>query len=193
MSWWTATAAANAIVSVAYFMIAALIGRGLVNDGEWRRNRLALTTTGIFFTCALGHGFHLVHLLDDTGHHGGSGIRDVFGTWPMALVDSCTAVVAISFLVQRLVADRGAATGNQMYEDLRERRQTALDLNDDVIQGIVTAKLALDLGDDGEARLSLERTLAASRELVGQLLEPLGGPDGIKPGHLRRRTAAQVR
>jgi hypothetical protein len=191
MNWWTATAAANAIVSVAYFVIAALIGRGLVNGGEWRRNRLALTTAGIFFTCALGHGFHLAHLLDDGAHHGG--IRDVLGTWPMAVIDSSTAVVAIAFLVQRLIADRGAATGNQMYEDLRERRQTALDLNDDVIQGIVTAKLALDLGDPEEARLSLERTLASSRELVGQLLEPLGGADGIKPGDLRRRSAAQVR
>jgi hypothetical protein len=192
MSWWTATAAANAIISISYFVIAVLIGRGLVNGGEWRRNRLAVSTTGIFFTCALGHGFHLVHLLEDPGYHE-SGIRDVLGNWPMALVDGCTAVVAISFLVQRLVADRGAAAGNQMYEDLRERRQTALDLNDDVIQGIVTAKLALDLDDPDEARLSLERTLAASRELVGQLLEPLGGPDGIKPGDLRRRNAAQVR
>ena len=192
MSWWTATATANGIVSISYFVIAALIGRGLVSGGEWRRNRLAVTTAGIFFTCALGHGFHLVHLLDDGGHHDG-GIRDVLGTWPMALVDGCTAVVAISFLVQRLIADRGAAAGNQMYQDLRERRQTALDLNDDVIQGIVTAKLALDLGDQEEARLYLERTLASSRELVGQLLGPLGGRDGIKPGDLRRRSAAQVK
>jgi hypothetical protein len=191
MGTWTVTAIANAIVSLAYFSIALLIGRGLVGGGEWRRNRLALNTAGIFFTCAVGHGIHLFHLV--VADHGHDGVRAALGTWPMALVDGATAVVAVAFLVQRMAADRGAATGNQMYEDLRERRQTALDLNDDVIQGIVTAKLALELGDPEEARISLERTLGSSRELVRQFFEPLGAVEHVKPGDLRRRAAAHTR
>jgi hypothetical protein len=194
MSWWIVTAAANALVSVFYFTIFLLIGRGLVAEGLWRRNRLALATAGIFLTCSFGHGIHLFHLLVDDGMADHvAGVRGALGSWPMALVDSLTAVVAACFLSLRLLARRHDAAGNEMYEDWRRRRQTALDLNDDVIQGLVTAKLALDLADEEEAALALERTLAAARDLVAQLLEPMGGPAGIKPGDLRRRAAAQVR
>jgi signal transduction histidine kinase len=197
MDWWTVTAAAHAFLTVAFLAIFVLIARGLVPGGEWRRNTLAASTAAIFATGALAHGARTAFLVASSRGDGratpAAAVGDLPGFWLVALLDLVAAAAAGLFLVQRLRADEYLASGNQMYEDLRERRQAAMDLNDEVIQGIVTAKLALDLDDHDEARLALERTLASSRQLVGELLGPTASDEGIVPGQLRRGAAARVR
>jgi signal transduction histidine kinase len=197
MDWWTVTAAAHAFLAVAFLAIFFLIARGLVPGGEWRRNALASSTAAIFFTGALAHGARTAFLVAASHVDGratpATAVGDLPGFGLVAALDLLAAVATGLFLVQRLMADEYLASGNQMYEDLRERRQAAMDLNDEVIQGIVTAKLALDLDDHDEARLALERTLASSRQLVRELLGPAGAGEGIAPGQLRRGTAARVR
>jgi PAS domain S-box-containing protein len=76
VTWWQISAAANAVIMAAYTAISVAIGRALWRSGQWRKNRLGLATTAIFFTCGVHHGWHTVHLLlpDDamnalTGHH----------------------------------------------------------------------------------------------------------------------------
>jgi hypothetical protein len=196
MDWWTVSAAAHAFLAVAFLAIFVLIARGLVPGGEWRRNTLAASAAAIFATGALAHGARTAFLVASSRGAGRTTpmteVGDLPGFWLVALLDTLAAVATGLFLVQRLVADQYLAGGNQMYEDLRERRQAAMDLNDDVIQGIVTAKLALDLEDPDEALLALERTLATSRQLVGELLGPTAADEGILPGQLRRGAAARA-
>lgn len=70
------------------------------------------------------------------------------------------------------------------------RRVHGLELQDNLLQGLAVAKLALDVGEDERAAQALEQTLERARELVSALLEE--GPP-IEPGHLVRKEAASVR
>ena len=74
-------------------------------------------------------------------------------------------------------------------DELRERRRHALDIHDNVVQGLVMAKLSLELGETTKGMLALDETLAAARELVTHLL---GDPEivDLRHGSLRRSTPA---
>ena len=61
-----------------------------------------------------------------------------------------------------------------------EARRHALQIHDRVVQGLVTAKLALDLHDEPRARDAVEGALDAARQLVSELL----GPADLGPGQL---------
>ena len=67
----------------------------------------------------------------------------------------------------------------------RLRQHQALSIHDDVLQGLVTAKLQLELGDHDDGLATLDRTLESARHLVSDLLD--GAPVGA--GHLRRSTS----
>ena len=64
----------------------------------------------------------------------------------------------------------------------RLRQRQALSIHDDVLQGLVTAKLSFELGDQERGLAMLDQTLDAARRLVSDLL------DGARLGHLRRTT-----
>jgi hypothetical protein len=66
----------------------------------------------------------------------------------------------------------------------RLRQRQALSIHDDVLQGLVTAKLAFELGDPEQGLATLDATLESARHLVSDLLD---GPH-LGPGHLRRTT-----
>ena len=63
--------------------------------------------------------------------------------------------------------------GAQLFEDLRQREQQALELNDNVLQGLVVAKMALDLDEPDKADEALDR------------LDRLGQPDDHRPARQR--------
>ena len=67
----------------------------------------------------------------------------------------------------------------------RLRQRQALSIHDDVLQGIVTAKLSFELGEHEQGLATLDQTLESARHLVSELLDgaPVGG------GHLRRTTS----
>lgn len=66
----------------------------------------------------------------------------------------------------------------------RERERHALDIHDNIVQGLAEAQLAFEVGRPEQARDAVDRTLAAARRLVTELL---GNPE---PGDLRRNTVA---
>jgi len=68
----------------------------------------------------------------------------------------------------------------------REREQEALDIHDNIVQGLAEAQMAFDVGRPEQAREAVERTLAQARRIVTELL---GEPPG--PGDLRRSTPAE--
>ncbi len=66
------------------------------------------------------------------------------------------------------------------------RRRQALQINDNVVQGLAVAKYAFELGDDEKAKEKLNETLTAAKRIISELLEELGPEDTIRPGVLVR-------
>jgi GAF domain-containing protein len=58
-------------------------------------------------------------------------------------------------------------------QTMEARRRRALELNDDVVLGIATAKACLDTGQTAQARRALDRTLATAKRVVAETLEDL--------------------
>lgn len=71
-----------------------------------------------------------------------------------------------------------------------QRRRQALEINDNVVQGLSAAAYALDQGEDVVARSYLDRTLTSARHMMDDLLEPQGLE--IRPGDLVRAEAASL-
>lgn len=64
-----------------------------------------------------------------------------------------------------------------------------MELNDDVVQGLVVARMALEVGDLATASDAVDRTLESARKIVSELLEA-GGPIGA--GSLVRRLPSEA-
>jgi CheY-like chemotaxis protein len=77
-------------------------------------------------------------------------------------------------------------------EDMEEfERRKALEINDNVVQGLVAASYALDQGQVAECSAYLNRTLTSARAMMDGMLEPTHG-QGFKPGDLVRTAAASL-
>ena len=181
MNSWGVGAFANAVVGLAYLAISLTIVRGLAGSGQWRSNPLAVATGLIFFSCGVGHAIHLEHLLQNAG-----GARNAHD-WHLGIWDLGTAVTAVWYWSLRgrfpaLV--RGAA----LFEDMEQRRRQAFEIHDNVVQGVATAKLALELGDRDRAAVALDTTLVRAKSIISDLLgEPGAGQD------LRRQEGASIK
>ena len=70
----------------------------------------------------------------------------------------------------------------------RATARTAAQINDNVIQGLALARYALDRRDVDEATVHVDETLRHAREIVEGLVEPTR----VRPGDLRRDSAARV-
>jgi signal transduction histidine kinase len=177
---WTVAAFANGLVAMAYLGITWIVVRGLAAAGRWRANPLAVATALIFFSCGVGHGIHFVHLVLD--EHGTRAATDLH----LALWDLSTGIIATWYFTLRSrfpALVRGAA----LYEDMRERQRQALEIHDNVVQGVATAKLALEVGDRDTALAALGTTLGRAKAIISDLL---GEQVGEAP--LRRDEAASA-
>jgi PAS domain S-box-containing protein len=75
--------------------------------------------------------------------------------------------------------------------EVRLRRRQALEINDNVVQGLVAAAYALDQEQATQSRAYLDQTLTAARAMMDDLLEPLDGED-LQPGDLVRTAPASI-
>ena len=82
---------------------------------------------------------------------------------------------------------RRAEQDRQLLSEAHLRQAQAREINDEIVQRLVVAQLALELGDEDRAKGALQSTLATVRHLVTGLL----GPGPIEPGTLRRSTPAE--
>lgn len=71
----------------------------------------------------------------------------------------------------------------------RLRQRQALSIHDDVLQGLVTAKLSFELGEQEQGLASLEQTLDSARHLISELLDGSRSGVHLGPGDLRRTTS----
>jgi hypothetical protein len=89
------------------------------------------------------------------------------------------------------IAGGSLAIGWTLRGRLRQRQ--ALSIHDDVVQGLVTAKLALELGEVDRGIELLDETLDSARALISDLLDGSGGSTNLGAGDLRRTTSPEGR
>jgi hypothetical protein len=138
--WWQIGLVSNAVVALAYLLITIAVLRPLVAGHQLRANQLGTATAAIFFTCAIHHGGHVVHMLLPAGGvevRQGLAMRASYD-WEMAVWDIVTAAVGVYYWTLRR-AYPSLIRGAKLFDDLRQREQDALELNDTVLQGLVVA------------------------------------------------------
>jgi signal transduction histidine kinase len=185
MERWQLATLANGVVALAYASISLHILRGVQRTRSWRTNPLAVATGLIFASCAAGHLGHLAHLVEPATRDASVRIYD----WHLVAIDAVTATIAIRYWLLRSrfpALVRGAA----VFEDLAERRSQALDIHDQVVQQLATAKLAIELGETEQGLRSLERGLESSRRIVSALVgDEVASTAQMDPGGLRRTSS----
>jgi hypothetical protein len=106
--------------------------------------------------------------------------------WEAAIWDVITAAVGIYYwTLRRTYAP--LMRGAQLFEDMRQREQQALELNDNVLQGLVVAKMALELGQQDKAASALESAITSASHMISDLL---GAQRSRGSGLLRSKPAA---
>lgn len=167
---WQIAMVANGVIMVAYFSISLAIVVPLARSNQLRSNPLGGATASIFFSCAVHHGAHAVHMLTPTfvDDQRGFAMRDAW-SWPLAIWDVISAFVALYYWSLRRTYG-SLMEGAQLFEDLRKREQQALELNDAVLQGMVVTRMALDLDDIDKARASLETSIRSASRIITNLL-----------------------
>lgn len=176
----------NAGIGLAYLLICLAIVVPLARSNQLRSNPLGAATAAIFLTCAVHHGSHAVHMLlpsfgldDDRG----LAMRAAWG-WPLTIWD-CVGLVVASYYWSLRRSYAPLMQGAQLFEDLRKREQQALELNDSVLQGLVVAKMALDLDDPAKANAALTSSIDSASRIITNLL----GREGFNSQLLRSAPA----
>jgi two-component system cell cycle sensor histidine kinase/response regulator CckA len=116
----------NTVAMVAYAAIAGAVVAPVVRARQLRADRLATATALIFFSCAVGHGFHAVMAYQWLG--GGQGPETAAGSWPAALWDLLTAGVGVYYWTVRRRARHPGTSEQQELEATGARERAAQDL-----------------------------------------------------------------
>ena len=192
MSWQLATVA-SIVTAAAYLSISWIIASGLVGSGQLRSNRLGLATALILFTAGIHHvALATLMLLPELDVAVGYG-RDLREAWPWPAVawGLLTASVGIYYLSLR-GSYASVLRGAQMFEDLKVRERQALEINDNIVQGLTVAKYALTMGADDQSKQAIEDTLRRARSIITDLLGDPGSGMELGPGDLRRSEPAVI-
>lgn len=88
----------------------------------------------------------------------------------------------------RVTAEREATEARLHLAVREELARRAVELNDEVVQGLALSRYLLSAGDAEAATTSLRSTLGRAQKIVGELIA--SGP--LEPGALRRERAADV-
>lgn len=192
---WQIAAIANLVVGVAYLAVSLAIIRPLVQTDQVRSNRLGTATAAIFFTGAVHHGMQGVHMYLPVffeGVHSGHALREAFG-WNQAGWDIVTAGVGVYYwTLRRHYAP--LMRGAKLFEDMKERQRQALEINDDIVQGLTVAQMALTLDEKEYSRQALESTLASARQIISSLLGDSDDPETrLGAGDLVRSRPAAIK
>jgi len=103
------------------------------------------------------------------------------------VVDGSGRPQGMTGIYQDVSERRRAEQDRRLLSEAHLRQAQAREINDEIVQRLVVAQLALELGDEDRAKGALQSTLATVRHLVTGLL----GPGPIEPGTLRRSTPAE--
>ena len=105
------------------------------------------------------------------------------------------SVALTAFFLGASAAERTKARGEESAYRAHEaklNRRRALELNDEVVQGLSVAKYAFDSGEMSTAKRAVAHTLDAARQIVSDLLVASGDERAIGPGDLVRERPALI-
>lgn len=185
-SLWQLGLFASAVITLSFGAIGLKLALDLTRSAQWGGNPLGVATTFIFVTCASSHGIRTIQLLEPSllgPSLPGLAARVEYDWLHMIALDAVTAFAGVWYWTMRRRYP-SLARGAAMFEDLRSRNREALTINDDIVQGLSQAKLALEAGEDELGEEALDDTLEKSKRLITDLLE--SDRAGPKPGQLRR-------
>ena len=188
---WQLGVVVNLVLAISYLGIAGAILAPLLRTDQVRSNRLGTATACIFLACAGHHGAQVVHLmLPAAGLNVGAGqaMRSAF-QWDMVIWDFVGAAIAIHYWSMRRTYG-GMMTGAKLFDDLKERQRQAVELNDNVVQGLVAAQLALSLDEREMAAEAVADSLVQARGIITGLLGDAGSELEMGPGDLVRNQPA---
>jgi len=77
--------------------------------------------------------------------------------------------------------------------EAQQRRKQALQINDDIVQGLAVAKYAFELGQENKGRDALDQTLEAAKSIISELLQEIEPNETLRPGSLVRDTPARTK
>ena len=158
------------------------IVRPLVSSRQLRTNALGAATAAIFLTCAVHHGAHVVHMLmpyAGVDLEQGMAMRKAWGP-PAGASGTSSAPSSRPTTGPCEEASAASSASPQLFKDQVEREQRALELNDTVLQGMVVARMALDLGERKRGMAALDTSIAAASQMITELI-------GDDRGHLGNR------
>ena len=98
---------------------------------------------------------------------------------PIEMGGAARELVTIRDLTERRA---GEAAARELSE-MRDRQRQAIEINDNIVQGLTIARWSFDLGEVEAARDAVQRTVESTRLLVDRMLTLSGA---IEPGALRR-------
>ncbi len=91
----------NLVIAAAYAAITMAILVPVVRAGQLRTNRLALATSMIFFSCAVGHALHAGMYWEAASARHDMHLGDGWSLWPLAVWDLLTAAVGVYYWTLR--------------------------------------------------------------------------------------------
>lgn len=186
MELWPLGLTASAIITVSFAAVGVRVALDLSETGQWAANPLAVATVFLYLSCAGSHGIRTVQLVEPMlgiASLPGLASHIEYSFAHMIGLDASAAFAGVWYWTMRrrypsLV--RGAA----IFEDLRTRKRQALDVHDNVVQGLTESKLALETGQDEVAEETMERTLEEAKGMITDLLDSEHGE--VTGGELRR-------
>jgi hypothetical protein len=192
---WQLVTAGNLLTALTYTAIAGGMGLSLYRTGQFSpgKNPLGVALTVVLAIVALRSAWtagQMLLPLVGAEHPAALARRDSYTAWSVPLPFIAAAAGAVYlWLRQRAGDEPGPASP---YPDQALRRRRALEINDNIVQGLIGARELQALGHDEAAQLALQRTLEQAQRMMGELLEDSGRGE-IRPGDLRRTLASVER
>jgi PAS domain S-box-containing protein len=103
------------------------------------------------------------------------------------IVDAFGRPQGMTGIYQDVSERRRAEHDRRLLSEAQLRQMQAREINDEIVQRLVVAQLAFELGEPDRATDALQSTLATARSLVTGLL----GDGPVEPGSLRRSASAE--
>ena len=95
-------------------------------------------------------------------------------------------------ITERVTHQKLAEEYDRRLREAQLRQQQALQINDNVVQGLTVAKYAQEMGRPEQASEAIDRTLEAARRIITDLLKERSDEGPLGPGDLVRERPASV-
>ena len=170
---------ANAVIATAYLAVAVLLAVNAIRSDQWRTNVLGVATVILYVGCGGGHAVYALQMgaavAGSTAPYA-EGARVLYMETHMWGWDLVTAAVGVWYWTMRRRFPQ-LVTGTAVFEDFRIRQRRALEVNDNIVQGLARAKLSFELSRDDEGKKALAQARTAGRRMVEGLRATGGGDD----------------